>query len=148
MEWYQTDNTKPIWIENESQSIGSNIIPPGLYEQMRTAPVLEIMLDKEIRKKRILNEYGIFSIGELSSNTMKVAKRLGGLRLKEALAFLEEKNLPDWADIMMEYYDNTYDHSNKKRAASKIVKMELLHDRMDENAACLIEKWKGFIYSE
>lgn len=132
------------WVENESHSIGSNIIPNGLFDQMRNAPVVEIRLDHETRRKRILNEYGIFLKEDLAANTKKVAKRLGGLRLKEALLHLENNDLSAWADILIHYYDETYNHSNKERDLSKISVMELSHDRMGEHIPELIKITKKF----
>ncbi|KXK44968.1 MAG: tRNA 2-selenouridine synthase [Bacteroidetes bacterium OLB10] len=60
--------------------------------------------------------------------TEKKKKRLGGLRLKNALEALEENRLSDWCDIVMEYYDKTYAHSNMQRDANKIIRIAAQKD--------------------
>ncbi|HKR04187.1 MAG TPA: tRNA 2-selenouridine(34) synthase MnmH [Bacteroidia bacterium] len=134
MEWSKADAEKILWMENESLLIGTCALPLGIFNQMRTAPVIEINLDYEIRKKRILSEYGIFDAKLLAEKTQKVKKRLGGLRLKEAMGFLDAGNLINWCDVMMDYYDRTYHQSNKQREQNNIYPFVLDHDQMQLNA--------------
>lgn len=137
--WSQCPEGKVLWLENESRSIGSNILPKDLYEQLRMAPVIEIILPMDIRKKRILHEYGIFPIEALVETTGKIAKRLGGLRLKESVAFLESNNFEGWVSIMLEYYDQAYQHSNEQRHPSKIYPVELPDDLMDNQVRLVLD---------
>jgi len=137
MEWTKADAEKILWIENESMLIGTCALPIGIFNQMRTAPVIEINLDYEIRKKRILNEYGKFDVKILAEKTGKVKKRLGGLRLKQALDYLEEGNIISWCDVMMEYYDKTYNQSNNHREQNNIYPVILEHDHMKENSVII-----------
>ncbi|MEO5570254.1 MAG: tRNA 2-selenouridine(34) synthase MnmH [Bacteroidia bacterium] len=140
LQWSKTDAEKILWLENESMLIGTCALPLGIFNQMRSAPVIEIYLDFEVRKKRILNEYGIFDVKLLAEKTQKVKKRLGGLRLKEAIDFLDSNNLSDWCEVMMQYYDKGYNQSNDQREKNKIYQLELEHDDMKVNA----EKLKEF----
>lgn len=128
-----TDPSKTTWFENESHLIGTCVLPSSLFEQMRNSLVVEINLDKETRKKRILAEYGNFEIKLLKEKTNKVAKRLGGLLLKEALKHLDDKNLDAWCNLMLDYYDRTYLHSNLKRDKSKMKQVELENDDMKQH---------------
>lgn len=147
MEWYKTDSEKNLWIENESRSIGKNIIPTAIFEFMRKAPVAEIYLEKEIRKKRILQEYGHFSNEELQNCTIKIQKRLGGLRLKNALQHLEENNLSAWCDIMLGYYDKAYETGNETRKKESILKINLPSDDFKKNIDILKKNVTGWIKS-
>jgi tRNA 2-selenouridine synthase len=71
--------------------------------------------------KRILDEYGRFSKEELAACTTKLKKRLGDLRLREALASLESGEFESWLGILMDYYDKTYLHSlNERRPVNKM----------------------------
>jgi len=142
LQWHECSPYRITWIENESRSVGSNIIPIGIYSRMREAYVAEVILDAETRKKRILNEYGRFPVDILSANTVKVAKRLGGLRLKEALDCLEAGDLYGWVGIMMHYYDDTYDHSNRQRDRDKVVSIPLSDDNMDMQALHVMDVMK------
>ncbi|MBK8848379.1 MAG: tRNA 2-selenouridine(34) synthase MnmH [Bacteroidetes bacterium] len=104
-----------IFVENESNKIGAVQIPAMFFKQMREAMVIQIERDFEERKKRILQEYGHFDKALLAQCTHKVAKRLGGLRLQQAIEALEYDNMNLWVMILMEYYDKTYTHSNNER---------------------------------
>ena len=138
--WHSLQNKPVVWLENESRSIGSNLLPLGLYEQMRQAPVIELVLDDAIRKKRILSEYGHFSTEDLADNTKKIAKRLGGKRLKEALAFLEQGDLSGWVEIMMEYYDQAYQHGIGQRNQILVFPMKFNHDRIEEMLPVVLDQ--------
>jgi tRNA 2-selenouridine synthase len=145
LQWSKIDVEQTLWLENESMLIGTCAIPHGVFNQMRTAQVIEINLPYEIRKKRILNEYGQFDVKLLAEKTGKVKKRLGGLRLKEALDGLASGNLSSWCDVMMDYYDKTYHQSNKQRQQNNIYPLELEHDDMQVNAGKMKDFAEGII---
>jgi tRNA 2-selenouridine synthase len=137
-QWCKLDATKTIWIENESFKIGTCVVPLALFQQMREAPVVTVVLDYETRKKRILNEYGHFDKILLAEKTEKIRKRLGGLRLKNALAFLDQNDLSAWCDMMLEYYDKTYSHSDALREKANGYSFIFLNDDMKENAKLVL----------
>ena len=145
LKYFGCKNDRVTWIENDCRSVGSNVIPMGLYEQMRMAMVAEISLDHQIRKKRILNEYGSFPKEVLAENTRKVAKRLGGQRLKEALHCLEQNNMEGWVEIMLHYYDDTYAYSNAQRNKSEIISISLPDDSMQEQAIHVLNQVRQFM---
>ncbi|MBE7508840.1 MAG: tRNA 2-selenouridine(34) synthase MnmH [Bacteroidia bacterium] len=121
--WHRAPDDAPVWLENESNKIGRCAIPMSLFEQMRGALCYELDVPYEERKQHILKNYGCFDRESLAACTEKIKKRLGGLRLKNALEALEENRLSDWCDIVMEYYDKTYAHSNMQRDANKIIRI-------------------------
>ncbi len=122
------EEEKLVWIENESRSIGSVKIPDPLFNQMRDAAVVEVEIPLEIRKSRILNEYGNFPVEHLKICTERLEKRLGGLRLKLCLAALNEGRMHDWLDYLLEYYDETYSYGMSLRDKLKSVSLELKTD--------------------
>jgi tRNA 2-selenouridine synthase len=105
----------PVWIESESRSIGTVKIPDATFDQMQSAPLFEVFSPVEARKQRILKEYGVFPKADLADCTKKIKKRLGNLKLTEALTALEENRMDDWLDILIEYYDKTYSFSMNER---------------------------------
>lgn len=138
LQWNYLNADKVVWMENESFKIGTCAIPLALFEQLRTAPVIDISIDYELRKKRILSEYGHFDKKLLAEKTEKIKKRLGGLRLKNALAFLQEGELGNWCDLMLEYYDKTYEHSDALRDKNKTTQIVFDNDDMKENAKIVL----------
>lgn len=127
LEWDKIKPDTTVWLENESRSIGKVIIPGAVFEQIRNAVVVEINLDYDVRKKRILAEYGIFDKASLAEKTKLITKRLGFDIAKQSLQYLEENNLNAWCDNMMRYYDKTYSHGLSIRK-NKIIAVDLKDD--------------------
>ncbi len=123
MEWKDLKSNKTLWLENESRTIGSNVIPLSIFNQMQKAITFDVQLPVEERINYIVKEYGCFNQEELANNTMKLQKRLGNLRLQQALDFLSENKMHDWAGLMLEYYDKTYIYGNSKREVGTVIPM-------------------------
>ena len=104
-----------VWVEGESRTIGSIKIPDAFFDQLHRADLIELICSYELRKSRILEEYWKFSKKELAICTSKLAKKLGNLKLNEALAALEDERQDDWVEIMLEYYDKNYSYSMLER---------------------------------
>jgi len=118
---YHLSKTNPelsLWVENESRKVGSVKIPDALFDKMLVAPLIEIVIPFEERVKRILEEYGKFPVEDLKTNTKKIERALGGGRLKDALQFLDERNLVEWIKMMLIYYDKTYQYGLSLRNPS------------------------------
>jgi tRNA 2-selenouridine synthase len=129
---YYTNPSEELWLENESRNIGSLKIPDPLFDIMRSAPVVEIIVDREIRAERILNEYGRFPVVELQEKTKKLIKRMGGQNVKDALFCLETNDMKGWVNCLLDYYDRTYEHSNGGRDALKSRQVNVNWNRADE----------------
>ncbi len=139
--WETMDPNRILWLENESRSIGKVKVNDAVYELMRTAPVIEVNVSVTRRKKRILEDYGTFSKPELEECTSRLKKRLGGLRLQEALNALEENRMSDWLDVLLQYYDKTYGHGNDLRSLGSIHTIDWPDDVSPANiAAAFIER--------
>ncbi len=136
--WKNFDFNHPIWIEDESQPIGLVRIPEPLFEQMRSADVIKIELNKELRIKRLVKEYAKFDINLLKQSILKITKRLGGLNTKISLEALERRDFYTVADITLSYYDKAYNFGLSKRKNQTIHTLSLKKDSPDENAKLLI----------
>jgi tRNA 2-selenouridine synthase len=106
--WAGFDPERPVWIENESRSIGSVFIPEVLFNRMRSARTIHLEVPLSVRIERLVNEYGSSSRKELENAIEKIEKRLGGKRKKEALMALQNDDLESVARLVLEYYDKTY----------------------------------------
>jgi tRNA 2-selenouridine synthase len=133
------DPEKPIWIEDESHSIGSNWIPNELFQKMREAPVIKMELDKSERIKRLVNEYAGFDKIHLENCILKIGKRLGGQHVKHALECLKNDQLDVVADITLTYYDKSYSFGVDSRAKGTVLPIYLEQDNPEKNAEILID---------
>lgn len=131
---------KRIWIEDESRNIGIDQIPPAFWKKMKAAPILKLRLDKKVRVKRLVNEYGSFSKEELQQSIMKIYKRLGGQHVKNALECLERGELEKVVDISLTYYDRAYNYHHHERDKKDIIEIPCVDDKPDTNAQRLIDQ--------
>ena len=123
----------PLWLENESRSIGMVKIPDALFNQMREANLVDVNVSIEVRKERILDEYGHFPLEKLRECTARLEKRLGGLRLKLCLEALEQDRKHEWLDYLLEYYDETYAYGMSLREKSKCITLDLNEEESYKN---------------
>lgn len=102
---------KPIWMEDESQRIGSVSIPHTLWTTMRKSLVYFLQIPFERRLAYLVDTYGKMNKQELADATIRIQKKLGGLETKTALQFLEKDDLYGCFDILLKYYDKLYGKS-------------------------------------
>jgi tRNA 2-selenouridine synthase len=114
------DLSRVTWIEDESRMTGRLKMPDRLYEQIRNAPVYFVDKNFEERARYILDTYGKFDTGLLLASTQKLKKRLGDLRMRQAVAHLENGEMYEWVAIVLAYYDKTYAYGLSSRDPSAI----------------------------
>ncbi len=136
--WATTDPGRRVWIENESRLIGRCLLPEGVYRQLREAPVIEIVMPREVRLRRILKEYGGFPAETLREKTNLVRKRLGGLQHRKAVEALDAGRLSEWAGILLSYYDRTYAFSGDRRDPALVRAVAFDDDDTPSNLAHLM----------
>ncbi len=114
-------NTSPlsgdlgVWLEDESQRIGSINLPHPFWLTMRNAPVYFIEVPFEERLKHITEEYGVQPKEKLAGAVQRIQKRLGPLETKMTLQYLEEGNTTEAFRILLTYYDKQYKKALEKR---------------------------------
>lgn len=125
----QMDVSRPIWLEDESISLGNVFIPQPLWKQMRKAPLFRTELSKSARIERLMLEYGQFDPEILAAAIHKLTKRLGGQHAKAALEALQENRLDKVASILLVYYDKAYEMGVSKRR--ELLQYEAQYDTFD-----------------
>ena len=107
-ELFKLDLSKRIWVEDESITIGKVFLPTDLWQQMRTSPLVQMDVPKEIRIQRLVNEYGQADRDEFLDAMNRIVKRLGGQHHKAAKEKLLEGDMAGTIDILLTYYDKYY----------------------------------------
>lgn len=102
------DLSKRIWIEDESIAVGKIFLPLDLWQRMSSAPLVEIIVSKEDRIKRLVDEYGHAPKDQFLASMEKIVKKLGGQHFNSAKAKLFEDDMPATIDILLTYYDKAY----------------------------------------
>ncbi len=109
------NSNEPVWVEGESHNIGHVFVPDGLFNLLQHSPLVMFQIPAPLRVNRLVKEYGCFDSELLAPSLLKIRKRLGGLKTREALEALERKDYRRVAEITLKYYDKGYAHSLARR---------------------------------
>ena len=102
------DESKRIWLEDESQRIGHVNIPNDLWKSMRSAPVYFLEIPFEQRLDHIVSEYGSLNTEKVIDAIGRISQRLGGLEAKNATELLQMGKTRESFRILLTYYDRWY----------------------------------------
>lgn len=112
---HQLTSDEPTWIEDESRKIGKIIIPVGLWDQMRLAPIWFLDKTKQERIDFLMQDYSLCSTQDLLQALQGVAKFLGSQRYAQAQQLLLNNDRVSFCSMLIDYYDTAYDHSLMSR---------------------------------
>lgn len=133
------DLSRPIWLEDESIGIGRVMIPEALWKQMGRAPRLYFEMQKEIRIKRLVEEYGSFPNETLRTKILQLHKKLGGQHVNSILENLNKGYLEAVASQLLVYYDKAYGNAAARHKGNMLHAVEAGHEDFDAWAQRLIE---------
>lgn len=136
------DLSKPIWIEDESANIGNVNIPQDLFKRMRESTVYFFRIPQVDRAKFLVGDYKPVNNESLTRAINRISKRLGGLKTKESLDFIQTGDYYHLALNCLAYYDKYYQKGLAKRDQTKIqiIESDVVEEQI--NAQKLIETWK------
>ncbi|MGL5889559.1 MAG: tRNA 2-selenouridine(34) synthase MnmH [Bacteroidia bacterium] len=138
-ELHKLDPSKPIWLEDESRSIGRVFVPPAFWAQKAAAHVYRISLPHELRVQRLLRDYGTFPAEQLYEAVQRISKRLGGLDTQRALEALDSGDLETVVRITLRYYDKAYNYPYALKPTEQVTLVETPEDDPAANAARILQ---------
>lgn len=113
-----------LWLEDESFLIGKCALPKALFNQMKDPyKIVYIDLPKEARANHIVEYYGKYDKISLKESIMKIKKRLGLVRMNEALSLLEKNRVYECVLTLLYYYDKAY-RLNVKENIYNVIKIK------------------------
>ncbi len=134
----QYDTQKPLWVEDESHSIGTVYIPSPFWEQMKVAPTYVLDIPFSLRAERLIKEYGSYPKEDVSKALGKIKKRLGGKSYQDALAAVEADDPNKLISLTLAYYDKAYRYALSKRKSSAKHHLSINVDQPAQTAQLLL----------
>jgi tRNA 2-selenouridine synthase len=108
------DSEKVTWIEDESRNVGKCVIPGELYSRMKETEIVFLDISREQRARHLVGDYAQYDQEALRACVVKIEKRLGGDRTREALEAIDREDFYQTAMITLHYYDKAYMYSLEK----------------------------------
>jgi tRNA 2-selenouridine synthase len=137
------DKNTPLWLEDESLSIGRCFIPNPIFHQMRQAPVMKIIVPFQERVDFLVKEYGVLDKEFLIESTLRIGKRLGPEQTRDAVLAIRENRMDDFIKIVLVYYDKTYANGQGKREKESIHIIQCSSTDAEENCTLLLNHIKS-----
>ena len=128
-----------IWVENESRRIGRIILPDSFYLQLTQSPRIEIEKTDAERMAHIASEYAALDQVELSAAVLRLQKRLGGDRTKQAVEAIQANQPEIWIPILLQYYDKTYSYDLERHEVSKTIHLKLEGLALEDQVNLLLQ---------
>jgi tRNA 2-selenouridine synthase len=140
----EEDMQRTVWMEDESQRIGTVNIPQPLWLTMRSSPIFFVDIPFEERLEHLVTEYGSLDKEKVLEATARLQKRLGGLETKTAIAHLQEGNVRECFRILLTYYDKYYNKGlhNRENVAALLTSIKCTHVEAAANAAGVLASSK------
>lgn len=128
---YSLSKDLPIWVENESRTIGSIFIPQGFWDRMMTAPLCLLSISEEKRIQNLVAEYNQASPELLIQALEKIEKKLGGVSFQQAKNAFLSGDVHLATAIVLKYYDKSYLHSTAQRTPQKEWELAYEEERVE-----------------
>lgn len=134
----QLDQRKPVWLEDESFSIGRVRLIEPLYKNMQLAPHYLVALPKEKRIAVLVESYGDIPEDHLIQATRQISKKLGKELTNEAVVKIQSGQLAEAVAIILTYYDKAYIKGIQKKSSRIVGEFHSTGNDLQEMAMKLI----------
>jgi len=137
MKLLKLNDAQPLWLEDESITIGKVMMPKPLFDQMLQAPAIVLQMPKKLRVQKLAQEYCRTDPALLETSILKIKKRLGGLATKVALEAIAAGDMEKMVELALAYYDKTYTYGLEQR--KHVLPLTLTGINSEENAAQVLQ---------
>lgn len=129
-----------IWLEDESQRIGSVNLPTPFYKKLKEKPLFFLEVPFEARLQHIVAGYGKCDKERLVAAIIRIRKRLGGLQTSEAINYLVEDNTTESFRILLQYYDRLYEKDLQDKLPHLLHRIECKSVDANGNAQLILQQ--------
>jgi tRNA 2-selenouridine synthase len=114
-------------------------MPDTFYIKMQETPVIVLEMDMKSRLPRLLKEYSAYPPESLKASVLKISKRLGGDKTKEAIMAIESGDFAKAIELVLFYYDKAYMFGLKKKEHKNIIYVRTGTDDIETNAMKVLD---------
>jgi len=133
------------WIEDESRNVGKCVVPGELYFRMKESEIVFLDIDRELRARHLVGDYARYDQDDLRACVLKIEKKLGGDRTREALEAINEEDYYQTAMITLHYYDKAYMFSlEKNHEQYHVLSSQVVDPVLNAELLLEYEKERGF----
>ena len=132
----------PVWVEYESYYLGKLQIPDYLIQQMKQGKMIVIEIERQVRIRRIIEEYSKFSADELLAAVTKVKKKLSQKKYRVARRSIRQKDFQSVVSILLNYYDKAYENGLSDTEYDVLGKLNLAETAARNQAIQLMDFYK------
>jgi tRNA 2-selenouridine synthase len=136
-----------FWVEDESRNIGSVFMPDIFYLNMQETPTIVLVMSVNSRLPRLMEEYSVYPSEFLKTSLLKISKRLGGDKTRDAIDAVEKGDFAKAIEIVLYYYDKTYLFGLQKKDAKRIIYVNADSDDIATNTLKILEASKTIIWT-
>jgi tRNA 2-selenouridine synthase len=141
------DKTKPLWVEYESNYLGKLQLPEQLFSRIRQSEMLIIHLERDLRIRRIIEEYAQFGIDRLLEAALKLKKKISSKKYRLLRKSIETEDYETAVSILLTYYDRAYVNGMMNGEFKVMGELQLLSGNAEENAMQIIDFNKDLLKS-
>jgi tRNA 2-selenouridine synthase len=116
LEWRASDPERPLWLEDESRSIGRLGLPEAIWDQKKVGRFHFLELPDEERVRHLCEGYAAHPPEVLAGRVEAISRRLGSERVSRAIGAIENGDHATACRIVLAYYDKAYRHCLEKAA--------------------------------
>ena len=138
---------KKVWVEYESGYIGRLQIPQDLANALRSAPVIIVRLERDLRIQRLVNEYSVFVKEDLLGAAAKIKKKLSHKKYRLLRRSISEKDYHTAASILLTWYDKVYENGRLNQGADVLMEVELNGAGAESGADLLLDGFRKLLKS-
>lgn len=108
MAWRHTRGDAPVWVEDESRTIGRCTLPETFWLAKQAGHFHALELPEEVRLSHLGAIYSGHPAEVLIARIEGIRKRLGGDRAAAAIEAVRAGDLREACSLVLAYYDRTY----------------------------------------
>jgi tRNA 2-selenouridine synthase len=142
----QLDGDLTVWIEDESRNIGSIFMPDKFYLNMQESPAIILMMDIMTRIPRLLEEYSSYPPESLKASILRISKRLGGDKTRDAINAVEKGDYAKSIEITLYYYDKAYLFGLKNKSGNNVIYVNTDTDDIEVNAMKILDAARSIMW--